>query len=53
MQEGSWPRCAERNSHSGYLALSYRPFGLLVPLRFFFGGGAGLSFLCFGQWSVE
>lgn len=42
---------AQRNLHSGYLALSYGPFGLLVPLRFW--GGAGLSSLCFGQWSVE
>lgn len=46
MQEGSWPRCAERNLHSSYLALSYRPFGLLVSLRFFGGeGGAVISVL--------
>lgn len=50
MQEGSSPRWAERYLHSGYLALSW-PFGVLVPLRFFLGGG--LSSLCFGQWPVE
>lgn len=36
---------AQRNLHSGYLALSYGPFGLLVPLRFWGGGGAVISVL--------
>lgn len=33
---------AQRNLHSGYLALSYGPFGLLVPLRVFLGGGGAV-----------